>query len=280
MKQENKTLLKSRPSEIVTAFVNQYCSMFDMDVLTSLKYMKNGEYFEILTQRWYDALLIDDMTTAYSIYDDDYYFTDLWNCFTRYSRQYLMSMSKESLPYGNSILSYMGEIDTVVDLGCGIGMTTRCLKEMFPSSRVYGTNIPNTSQWKWCQKMSSEHNFTMVQSVAEVSELSIDLIFASEYFEHIEKPIEHVGSIITQKTPKFFVIANSFNTRSIGHFTSYIHNGEKISQQKISKMFNQSLRDFGYTPIRTGIFNDTPKFWARNDQIIHSNGAAQNLFLF
>ena len=42
-----------------------------------------------------------------------------------------------------------------------------------------------------------------------------------KYFEHIENCLDELNDIIKQKKPRYFFIANSFNTVSYGHFLNY-----------------------------------------------------------
>ena len=102
----------------------------------------------------------------------------------------------------------------------------------------------------------------MVEDVAEIPEKG-GLVFASEYFEHFLDPIMHVEHIVEHIDPKYFVIANAFNTWSIGHFEIYENHGEPVPQNKISRMFNNKLRELGYSQVKTGLFNNKPTLWKK-----------------
>ena len=77
--------------------------------------------------------------------------------------------------------------------------------------------------------------------------------------------------------PKFLIIANSFNTDSIGHFRNYEYAREyleeevtmeniiKIPESKISRLFNMYLRNSGYTKVETTIWNNRPTIWRQNE---------------
>ncbi len=62
------------------------------------------------------------------------------------------------------------------------------------------------------------------------------------------------------------IVANSFNTWGMGHFINYDVYGTIVSQEKISKMFNQHLKRRQYENIKCGIWNNKPIVWKRNDQ--------------
>lgn len=186
-----------------------------------------------LENKWYKSL--EDGQPDYSVYDDDYYFCDLWSCWSIYSRKYLRAIHK---------LNLIQEAESIVDLGCGISITTASLKELYPSAKVYGTNIEGTKQFKFGKHMAEKYNFTIVPDISYID--TIDVVFASEYFEHIERPIEHLIEIITRLKPKQFILANAFNTRSLGHFLEYKNLDEIILQKDISKMFLAALKSHGY----------------------------------
>ena len=52
------------------------------------------------------------------------------------------------------------------------------------------------------------------------NEKNIDLVFASDYFEHFESPIKHLNEVL-KVNPKLIVVANSFGSVSVGHFNIY-----------------------------------------------------------
>jgi len=224
--------------------------------------------FQDLQNRWYNSL--KTAIPDYSVYDDDLYFADIWACWVIYSRKYLLGIkSEKSLAtkddHGNwynfkSIVNYVGNIKTVADLGCGFGYTTIGLKEIFPYSAVYGTNLKNI-QFSVAEKLSKKYDFNIVESINEIP--SADLVFASEYFEHIPDPINHLHDVIKQLNPKYFLIANSFGADAIGHFNIYTYNNMPFHSSKIGRMFNDVLRYNGYEKVFTKLWNNRPSFWSK-----------------
>lgn len=214
--------------------------------------------------RWYGALARGQVD--YSVYDQDYYFTDLWVCFVKFSRKYLREILKPgSLDGINSVRSIFGEVRSVVDLGCGIALTSAAFKQMFPGSEVYATNLDYTKQWQFCKRMAELYGFKLLNSPDKIPG-KVDVLFASEYFEHIERPLEHIQDICSRLSPRYFVIANSFNTRSLGHFIQYRDGNNTICQTKISKLFNSRLKAMGYKKVKTKFWNNRPAIFARIDQ--------------
>ena len=95
------------------------------------------------------------------------------------------------------------------------------------------------------------------------TKLNADLIFASEYFEHFEKPIEHLSDVLRNIDPRYMLIANTFNGKAVGHFNSYVHHNKKYDGKTISKMFNDTLRQHGYEKIETNCWNNRPNYWKK-----------------
>jgi SAM-dependent methyltransferase len=268
-------LLYERPSKTLEPFLELYCSIHNnIDIKLARNYIIHGKkYYDKvwslglhpiqaeLEEDWYNAIydktVMDD--SCYECYNHDYYFTDLWVCWTMYSRGYLRTIEKENTINGDtSVFDYVNNINTVVDLGCGIGYTTASLKQMFPNAKVYGTNIEDTKQYKFAEALADIYDFNMAGSIYQVED-QVDFLFASEYFEHIYNPLAHIQSIVAELNPRYMYIANSFNTVSIGHFTQYCG----IPEKQISRIFNKTLISLGYKRVKTKVWNNKPAFWER-----------------
>lgn len=208
---------------------------------------------QALEQRWYDSLATGE--PDYGVYDDDFFVSDLWACWVVYSRGYVKAIKKLAEK------GLLPEIVSVADLGCGAGYTTAALLDIFPTSVIYGTNIPSTKQYHIASFLGSQHGFQVVPWVSH----QVDLIFASEYFEHFERPIEHLRDVVKFSEPRFLVIANSFGSRSIGHFDNYRDGDKVISNKQIGRRFNSFLRSVGYEKVTTGFWNNRPAIWKRED---------------
>ena len=265
-------ILDKKPKELLEKFIEDYNNIFDIDVEKTRRIMKGTDYFDSLTNKWYENLEKQDFDKEFSIYNEDYYFTDMWYCFQKYSRGYLKSLYKNSMSDGSAIYDFIKhDVNTILDLGCGIGYTTSALKQIFPNQTVYATNLKETKQWKFCQMMSQQYNFILTDDINEIPE-KIDFVFASEYFEHIYDCIDHLLNIIEMVSPKYFFIANSFNTRSVGHFEHYKFTDTKKPphiflkhESEISRLFNNTLREYGYEKIKTKLWNNKPTLWRKNE---------------
>lgn len=213
---------------------------------------------QFLFDKWYKSL--ENGQPDYTVYLDPYYFCEVWLCWVRYSRRTLKEiLSKRSL-FGKSIFDDIEEVSHIIDLGCGFGYTTASLKEIFKYSRVLGTNVEDSMQYKIAEKLSKEYNFEMSPTYKNQK---TDLIFASEYFEHFERPIEHLIDVLINTEPKYLIIANSFGPKAIGHFNSYKHLHSTLTPKQTSKIFTETLKQFDYDKIETKCWNNRPTYFVK-----------------
>lgn len=224
----------------------------------SLKYYRGDKearaelrYLLEIENRWYKSL--EEGPPDYSVYDDKYFLVDLWACWIIYSRKYLLAIKSKIAPI-------IGDIEVIADLGCGFGYTTAALKEIFGGASVIGTNFEGGYQYLIAEEIGKLRDFSVAPKISG----KVDLIFASEYFEHIERPIEHLLEILEIGQPKYLIIANSFNTISTGHFIEYKNLEDRLGGKATSRLFNKTLREKGYSKIDLGLWNNRPTFWRKN----------------
>ena len=214
-----------------------------------------------LEAEWYAS--IEAGTPAWSVYETDYYLADLWACWRIYSRKYIQGIcGASSLREGESIRQSLESTKRIVDVGCGIGFTSAAWKEIFPNAEVIGTNLDGTRQMKIAKEVGSEYGFKMESELAQIAGAG-GLVFASEYFEHFQKPVEHLQEIVATLKPDAFLIANAFGAKSIGHFLTYQINGEEKPGKEASRIFNNTLRALGFEKVQTKLWNNRPSYWRR-----------------
>lgn len=273
-------LLNVKPQKLLTEFLEEYIKIQDFTIdennarniiKKTLNYYRDdtqieGTFQEQYWDIWYNSLK-PGKTVDFSCYNDDYYFTDIWACWVIYSRGYLRSIKKHnSLDIDTSIFEILGDVKNVIDLGCGLGYTTAALTEIFEDATVYGTNLEDTKQWKFCEHQSKKYNFNLITDISKIpSKTQIDFLFASEYFEHIYTPISHIEDIVNKLSPRYLYIANAFNTLSVSHFNKYEVNDTIIDQKNISKIFNETLVKLGYQKQKTKLWNNRPTLWKKID---------------
>ena len=115
-------------------------------------------------------------------------------------------------------------------------------------------------------ELGNEHNFKIISD----HRMRADLVFASEYFEHFHNPIEHLIDVIQNCQPKYFIIANTFNSKAIGHFNDYVYQDKIYPGKIMSKMFNDVLRQNGYEQVETNCWNNRPTYWKKTSSSLES----------
>lgn len=219
-----------------------------------------------LFDRWYTSLSTG--TPDYSVYGHDNYIAELWACWKVYSKQHLRNIQKPNSLITHSISSGHDSNKVIVDLGCGFAYTTAAITQIFPSAKVYGTNLDGTLQMKVAKEMADDYNFTMKGDPSELGE-EVDLAFASEYFEHFDKPLDHLDYVVETINPKAMLIANAFGPKAIGHFDSYLvlqsESGqyESITAKEAGKLFNKRMKHHGYHKVKTKLWNNRPAYWKK-----------------
>jgi SAM-dependent methyltransferase len=213
-----------------------------------------------LERLWYASL--DRKVPDFSIYEHDAYLGELWACWRVYSRAHLKNLQKPtSLPSGHSIVEDLGRVRSVADLGCGFGYTTAAWREIFPDAAVFGTNLADTVQMRLAQRIGKQRGFKMTASLEKISPKPVDLVFASEYFEHIPEPLTHLDEVLTTLKPRALLIANSFGAQAVGHFRHYWVAEQWVDAATTSRKFNSMLRFAGYEKVETKLWNSRPTYW-------------------
>lgn len=265
--------LKRRGSDdldVILTSLNKYFTLdrqlVDKSIREQFDYMNskasrsNNNAIKILEDKWY--LSLKNNSPDYSVYSDPYYFCDLWYCWKYFSSKSVGAIIQNNgLGDGKTILSSLGPIRKVLDLGSGFAYTTAALKDIFPFAKIVGTNIQDTWQFSFSRELGKKNGFDIESDLSSIG--PVDLVFASEYFEHIDRPIEHLAEVLKFLRPKYLLIANGFNGTAIGHFNSYNYFDKTFSASETSKNFNKALRFFKYNKIETKIWNNRPSLWKR-----------------
>lgn len=217
---------------------------------------RRGRVYE-LERRWYASL--DAGAPDWTVYQDRAYLADLWACWVGYSRKYLVQLRKSYAPGG--VLEELRDVRRVADLGCGCGLSTTALAELFPEAEVVGTNLAGTEQYEIARINGEARGFEVVSELEEVGH--VDLVFASEYFEHFGEPGAHLEDVLDLLRPAALLVASTFGAPSIGHFRSYEVDGRVVPGGSTGRAFNAILRRRGYEAVTTGWWNNRPAYWRR-----------------
>lgn len=265
-------MLNKITNKDIQFFVDRYCSdikgfnkdQFVHETIELKRRIRGAKNTDVpvcdaIMERWYKSL--NDRNPDYGVYSDVSVLQDVWACWAMYSRAYLKALPTRIVKSTQkNIMDSFGKVSSILDIGNGIGYSTATLSQLFPKAKVFGYNVKGSFQYKICSKVAADYRFTMIDNIRYVK--NIDLLFASEYFEHFEEPIKHLSEVIKLLKPKNIVVANSFGTKSIGHFDSYILNGIVIGPRQTRREFNMFLKINNYKKHKTNCWNDRPAFWS------------------
>lgn len=266
-------ILREKPRDGLKRFL-QYCAGEGLDSQWIAELAMQTTYFYSCTkeqrqqlpfphnlrQRWYQSL--EKGEPDFGIYDTEEYLAEAWSCWVTYSRSYLGILSTATLQVGGGLLEDLGTVGRIVDLGCGIGFTTAALQQLFPAAKVTGTNVENSLQIRLARRIGQDYGFEVVSDLCQIQS-PVDVVFGSDYFEHFSAPIDHLREIIRRLQPRVFLVANSFGTKSPGHFEHYSVDGEQYSGLEVGRYFNGELRSQGYVKVKTSAWNQRPAYWRR-----------------
>lgn len=251
-------------------FADKYCGnikgfnrhRFVKETVALKRQIRGGDsvapFHQKLLDKWTKSIF--NKNPDYSVYDSPAILQDIWACWTMYSRAYIKMLSEKECN-GVPVLEHLGEVNKILDIGNGIGYSSAALKELFPDADVIGFNMKESFQYDICLKVASAYNFRMMHKLESVGD--VDVLFASEYFEHHERPIEHLQEVINAVNPKHIIVANSFGTIAIGHFDAYKHGNSVLGIKQTRKAFNDFLKNHNYVKNKTSFWNDRPNFWTR-----------------
>lgn len=134
------------------------------------------------------------------------------------------------------------------------------LKTLLPDSRVVGTQVSGSPQRAIAEVVAEEFGF----DVADDAKERFDLLFASEFFEHFEEPVECLTGLLEATNPRVCVVANTFTSQSTGHFRSYVVGGRRLDGASASRTFNDVMRERGFFEAGIKVWNGRPKVWVRS----------------
>ena len=224
-----------------------------------LQWLANNPILSEMQEYWQSTLNADE--PDYSIYSKEAYLNEVFLCWREYSRRYLKLLDKWLEKENCPIDRY--DIKKVLDLGCGLAFTTIGLKAIFPNAECYGTNEPFSVQILYDKYITKE--FDGIHIVDDNFGVSgeVDVVFASEFFEHLQNPIEFLNRIIRQYKPKYIIFANTFTNMAIGHFYKYQYNGQVVDRERLPMLFSKCLKYNNYVKVETNFYNNRPNVYMR-----------------
>jgi len=188
-------------------------------------------------------------------------------CFFDYSRSAcgVLRANKEKL----------NDVTTIIDLGAGNGLTSLFLEEIF-GAKIYYVQLDGI-QKEFAKdlfyKDRVSHNIEVLPEDRQFikTKVKVDLVFASDFFEHLVMPETYLNNVIIGCEPKYIVTCNAFTAKHPDHIQQYeLFDGEgktaKVQPSKMSRVFNKSLRDRGYEIYFKG-WSGRPTVWMKQESV-------------
>jgi SAM-dependent methyltransferase len=185
-----------------------------------------------------------------SFYDSVEYLYIAYLCYKKYSRSFVLKSC--------NALEVEG-INSVLDVGAGLGATTLLCKKILNPKVIYYQNLGG-SQYEFAKSLFEGFNVNMITSLKEINQ-EIDLILCLELFEHVKTPFSFLEELM-RFNPRYIVVSNSFGSRSYGHYSTFLKGEEVIDRKRMGREFNREMRNYGYL-----IDDRCLKFWNRRPTI-------------
>lgn len=231
----------------------------------------NGDELRKVEQLWmlWEQVLerkrdVDEVCRAPS------YLSDAWASWAGYTRTRLREAFGVRFVDGG-LLNAVPDPKVIVDLGNGLGLSTRALSEAYPEALVCGTNLEGSVQ-SAIAEANSMGRFGQfgdpIEVLAWISDNGFkraDIVVAMEYFEHFERPLQHLHAIMLTLRPRVLLVANSFKLGAVGHWPEYFIEGRgSVTPRQAGTAFWNALRDYGYERRESEVWNNRPAFWVKS----------------
>lgn len=247
-------------------FLESYSTILDFDVeemyeagerwLRAFKADETTPEYDALLAKW-----LNSNRTDFSVYDDLHYVLDSWTSWALYSSRALHLINKRASDKKEVYLLDFLSRTSALDLGAGHGYSTVAMSEILPNATVTATQLEGTHQIEFARKLFESKPRLAIQTEKDPYQKT-DIIFASEYFEHFDRPIHHLDEIMAAD-PDYLVTGNTFTVPdAVGHFEKFYNRDEvEMTGKEMGGHFARQVRKMGYKNQVIRFWNTTPCFW-------------------
>lgn len=251
-------ILDERPSVVLRMVMEVVGRLgFDRERVERIARSHKGSYLSFgplidLSRRWESSL--ERGEPDYGVYLEPDYLGELWICWSIYSRDYLRRLQLR--------LHEMPPARSIVDVGCGLGLTSAAISELFPKARVLATESDGSPQRMVASALAERSRFTLA-TLDELEALpDVDGVFMFEYLEHFADPLAHLRRLLALE-PAWIVDASTFTSDGIGHFPSYpVGRLVDAIGSSVTQAVRAELRAEGFEPTLR-FWNGRPTVWER-----------------
>jgi hypothetical protein len=163
---------------------------------------------------------------------------------------------------------YAPGVQSILDVGAGIGATTAQLAQDMPDRSLYYANLEGW-QWDASASLFSMLDLPNLSMVRDELSVAADAVIAMEYMEHFKDPITESRRLLSNPRVQVYFDASSFTIKSAGHWSHYMVDGYQVEPTRIRRLFNTALREMGFVPAQNVIpdcrsfWNNLPAVWVR-----------------
>jgi SAM-dependent methyltransferase len=179
---------------------------------------------------------IDSGRKDFSLYNEKDYLFETVEAF---------NYSSEAIKRTFSIIKKLGKLDdikSILDYGCGLGMTSMLFSDLFPNTTIYAYDI-STAELDFLKYVKEKYNYKNIIIINDISQLpeKPTLVACFEVIEHnkdLDMFMEHIFDLII----KYFVFTSRFDSDYLGHFDKYNINSITVEPKKAKHLLYKKLK--------------------------------------
>ena len=164
------------------------------------------------------------------------------------NRNYSQSILRSNIALFNKILNAADPIDSVIELGCNIGLNLRALQSINPAIQIKGYDINKKSVEIAREQIKGDIIHSTILQELEVNEPA-DLSFTKTVLIHINPQyLEGVYNNLHRLSKRYIVIAEYYNPTPVT--VTYRGNEERLFKRdfagEIIDKFGMKIVDYGF----------------------------------
>lgn len=130
------------------------------------------------------------------------------NILVKYNEDYHSHIRKDLLPF------VIGTPKTILDIGCGRGLTGKYFKEYFKSEFVAGIEANKSAAIFAKENLDKVITIDLNKEVLELGEKKFDLVILGDIVEHLFDPLEILKKVYQHTTDTGQIIVSTPNVRN------------------------------------------------------------------
>jgi SAM-dependent methyltransferase len=133
-------------------------------------------------------------------------------------------------------------INSILDYGCGLGLSTLYFSFLFPTAKVYAYDL-SKNNLEFLSLIKEKYRFENVSILNSEDALpKADLCAFFEVIEHNEN-IDSFFNFMLKAANKYFVYTSKCDSEYLGHFETYIINNNQVKVTKLKRELNKLIKE-------------------------------------